>query len=244
METFYMTDKGKVRELNEDSLTVLKNDFNQVLLAVADGMGGHNSGEVASFIAINHLENEFSKIEKFESKEDVVVFIRRMATEINDKIFKHAEENIESKGMGTTLVLAIYSKEFLLFGNIGDSCGMVIKDDKLFKVTKEHTLINLLISTGKLSEENASNHPKKNIVMKALGAMNPAEIDVFDVDNKVEGILLCSDGLTSMLSSTQIEKTLNLDLDIKERIKRLITKCNNRGGNDNISIAYLINKGR
>ena len=244
METFYMTDKGKVRELNEDSLTVLRNDFNQVLLAIADGMGGHNSGEVASFIAINHLENEFSKIEKFESKEDVVVFIRRMATEINDKIFKHAEENIESKGMGTTLVLAIYSKEFLLFGNIGDSCGMVIKDDKLFKVTKEHTLINLLISTGKLSEENASNHPKKNIVMKALGAMNPAEIDVFDVDSKVEGILLCSDGLTSMLSSTQIEKTLNLDLDIKERIKRLITKCNNRGGNDNISIAYLINKGR
>lgn len=244
METFYMTDKGKVREINEDNVIIIKNDYNQVLLAVADGMGGHNSGEVASFIAINHLENEFSKIEKFETKEEAVVFIRRVVTEINDKIFKHAENNLESKGMGTTLVLSLYSKDFLLFGNIGDSCGMVIKEHKLFKVTKEHTLINLLISTGKLSEENATNHPKKNIVMKALGAMNPAEIDIFDVDSKIDGILLCSDGLTNMLSITQIEKTLNLETELKERIKRLIIKCNNRGGNDNISVACLINKGR
>ena len=244
METFYITDKGKVRELNEDNVIILKNNHNQVLLAVADGMGGHNSGETASFISISELEKEFSKIDKFDSKEEIVLFIRKMATQINDKIFKHSEENKESKGLGTTLVMAIYTKDMLIFGNIGDSCGMVEKENKLFKITKEHTLINLLISTGKLTEEKATNHPQKNILMKALGAMNPVEIDIFDVDSNVDGILLCSDGLTNMLSMTQIEKTLKLELDTKERIKKLVTKCNNRGGIDNISIAYLNNKGR
>ena len=123
--------------------------------------------------------------------------------------------------------------------NIGDSSGFVYKDDKLFKVTKDHTLVNLLIATGELTEEDAKFHPKKNVLMKALGAVNPAEVDIFDVENTVDGILLASDGLTNMLSENQIEGVLKLDISLEEKAKKLVVKSNNRGGTDNISVVLL-----
>ena len=143
--------------------------------------------------------------------------------------------------MGTTVVLALLTKEFLIFGNIGDSSGFAIKNNKLHKVTHDHTLVNLLVEAGDLSEEEAKYHPKKNVLMKALGSTEKVELDIFDVDMKAEGILLCSDGLTNMLSVEQIEKVLNdEELDIEEKVIKLIRKCNARGGTDNISIAYLV----
>ena len=144
--------------------------------------------------------------------------------------------------MGSTLVLAIYTKEYLLFGNIGDSSGFVIKDNELFKVTKDHTLVNLLVKNGELTEEEAKNHPKKNILMRALGANNPIEIDIFDVEDDIEGVVLCSDGLTSMLNNTQIEKVLLQEGTLEEKVIKLIRKANIRGGTDNISVACLFTK--
>ncbi len=243
METQFITNPGRVRTHNEDSVNIFKNKNNDILMVVADGMGGHKAGEVASSIAVEEINKEFNLIDKFKSKQETVLWIRKLASNINSKIFKYTDEHPESKGMGTTLVLCILTKEYLLFGNIGDSSGYVFKKNKLFKITNDHTLVNLLVSTGELSEEAARNHPRKNVVMKALGAVNPAEIDVFDVDNKIDGILLCSDGLTTMLTSDQIEKVLNSDSSIDDKLNKLVTKCNNRGGNDNISIALLINGG-
>ncbi len=240
MQTFYLTDAGKVREHNEDNVIILKNDSNEYLMAVADGMGGHNAGEIASSIAIDHLQIGFRKKDSFGNKQDAVNWLRNNVNEINNKIFRYTDENEESKGMGTTLVISVLTEEYLLFANIGDSSGFVMKKNKIFKVTNDHTLVNLLVTTGELSEEEAKCHPRKNVVMKALGAVNPAEIDIFDVDIDVDSILLCSDGLTSMLSNEQIEKVLNTELSIEEKVTRLIKKSNNRGGNDNISIAYLI----
>lgn len=240
MQTFYLTDAGRIREHNEDNVIILKNENNEVLMAVADGMGGHKAGEVASFIAINHLELEFLKKESLGDKQDAVNWIRDVVGKINSDIFKYTDEHPESKGMGTTLVISVLTKDYLLFGNIGDSSGFVLKKNKLFKVTNDHTLVNLLVTTGELSEEEAKSHPKKNVVMKALGAVNPAEIDIFDVDTDIDAILLSSDGLTSMLTIEQIEKVLNSELSIDETVIRLIKKSNNRGGNDNISVAYLI----
>ena len=115
----------------------------------------------------------------------------------------------------------------------------VKKDNKLFKVTKDHTLVNLLISTGELTLEEAKFHPKKNVLMKALGAVNPAEVDIFDVEKNIDGILLSSDGLTNMLSVEQIENVLKMDISLEDKAKKLIAKSNNRGGTDNISVALL-----
>ena len=239
MQTFYLTDSGKVRTHNEDNVIILNNNNSEFLLAVADGMGGHRAGEVASQIAIDHLHDEFDKLETFGSKENAIEWLRNVVVEINNMIFDYTSKNPESKGMGTTLVVAIKTNDYILYGNIGDSSGYVIKNEKLHKVTKDHTLVNLLVSTGELTEEEAKYHPRKNVLMRALGANNPIEIDIFDVDTSVKGLFLCSDGLTNMLTDEQIEKTLNSKLSIEEAVARLIKKSNSRGGTDNISIAYL-----
>ena len=120
------------------------------------------------------------------------------------------------------------------------SSGFVIKDNKLHKVTYDHTLVNLLVSAGELTEEEAKDHPKKNVLMKALGANDPIDIDIFDCDMEIDAILLSSDGLTNMLDEESIEKVLTGEGDIEDKVIKLIRKANNRGGTDNISVAYLI----
>ena len=159
--------------------------------------------------------------------------------EINRLIFKHVSENPESKGMGTTLVLAISTKDYVLFGNIGDSSGVAMKDKHLHKITYDHTLVNLLVTAGELTEEEAKDHPKRNVLMKALGANDPIEIDIFDCNINVSDILLCSDGLTNMLDIENIERVLLSDYSVEDKILRMMKKAINRGGTDNISIAYL-----
>ncbi|MFA5407588.1 MAG: Stp1/IreP family PP2C-type Ser/Thr phosphatase [Bacilli bacterium] len=240
MQTYYLTDAGKVREHNEDSVIIIKNHSDEYMMAVADGMGGHKAGEIASSMTIDYLSNTFSVMETIGDKANAVNWLRESVNTINKNIFSYTDENIDSKGMGTTLVIAIITSSYLLFGNIGDSSGFVMKDNKLYKVTKDHTLVNLLVTTGELTEEEARMHPKKNVLMRALGANDPIEIDIFDVDMGVNAILLCSDGLTNMLNEDQIQKVLETqELTIEEKVMRLIKKSNNRGGTDNISIAYL-----
>lgn len=239
MKAYYLTDAGKVRDHNEDSLIIVKNNDNDILLAVSDGMGGHSAGEVASSITINYLGKHFRETFMNMSKNDAVEWIRNSASEINTLIFQHEKTHPESKGMGATLVLALVTAEYILFGNIGDSSGFVVKEERLHKVTYDHTLVNLLVSAGELSQEEAKEHPKKNVLMKALGANDPIEIDIFDCDMDIDAILLCSDGLTNMLETEQIEKVLNSELSIDEKLQKLILKSNNRGGTDNMSVAYL-----
>ncbi len=239
MKSFYLTDAGKIRSHNEDSVIITKNQSGDYLMAVADGMGGHSAGEVASSIVVSHLSKCFNESFCNMEKSKAVNWIREMATEVNDLIFSYAAEHPESRGMGTTLVMALITKNYVLIGNIGDSSGFVVKDNKMHKVTYDHTLVNLLIKAGELSPEEAKDHPKKNVLMKALGANNPIDIDIFDCDMDISSVLLCSDGLTSMLEPEQIEKVLLSDIEIEDKVIKLIRKSNNRGGTDNISIAYL-----
>ncbi len=243
MKAFYLTDTGRVRTHNEDSVTILKNASGEYLMIVADGMGGHRKGEVASSMAITALGKRFNKISSIGSELDAVNWLTDSVNEINKNILEYASVNSDSTGMGTTLVVALLTHSYLIFGNIGDSSGFVLKNGVLRKVTKDHTLVNLLVQAGNLTEEEAKYHPKKNVLMKALGAAEKCEMDIFEVDIsdiEIDGILLCSDGLTNMLTFEQIEKVLNdPELEIEEKVSKLIRKCNARGGTDNISIAYL-----
>jgi len=240
MKSFYLTDAGKVRDHNEDSVTIVRNSENDYLMAIADGMGGHSAGEVASSIAIQYLGTHFQETFHNMTKVDAVNWIRDAVNEINSLIFHHEKDHPESKGMGTTLVMAVLTKEFLLFGNVGDSSGFVMKDNNLHKVTYDHTLVNLLVSAGELTKEEASVHPKKNVLMKALGASTEVDVDIFDCDMDISEILLSSDGLTGMLDREGIEKVLLSEGSVEEKVQKLIKKANNRGGTDNISVAYLV----
>ncbi len=243
MKAFYLTDAGKVRTHNEDSVTILKNASNEYLMIVADGMGGHRKGEVASSMALTYLGKRFNESPSIGTKKDAVNWLNDTVSTINNEIYDFAESHENSHGMGTTIVIAIVTKSYLLFGNIGDSSGYVIKNNKLHKVTKDHTFVELLIDVGNLTTEEAKNHPKKNVLMKALGVSPKTELDIYGVDGEYEGVLLCSDGLTNMLLNEHIEKVLvDEELNIEEKVIKLIRKCNARGGTDNISVALLYNE--
>lgn len=240
MEYCYITDPGKVRERNEDSVTICEDVAGEVLLIVADGMGGHKNGEIASSIALNLISERFKSISSVGNKEDAINWIQNTVSEANVAIFKYVSTHPESQGMGTTIVLSILTPSFLLIGNIGDSSGYVYKNNKIHKITVDHTLVNLLVKSGELTPEEAKNHPKKNVLMKALGSSTNVEMDIFNVELNVDGIFLCSDGLTNMLDDNQIARVLNEDIPLKERLEKLVFKANNRGGNDNITMACLI----
>jgi len=241
MKSFYITDSGKVRSHNEDSVTIVKNSASEHLMIVADGMGGHRAGEVASSMVVTQIGSRFQTLSTIGTKIDAVNWIKENINEINADIIKYSIDHPEAMGLGTTCVMALLTKDFLMFLNIGDSSGFVIRNGKLRKVTKDHTLVNFLVETGDLSPEQAENHPKKNVLMRALGASDQCDLDIFDVESDVDGILLCSDGLTNMLSQEQIEKVLaEEEIGLDEKLIKMIKKCNVRGGLDNISIALLL----
>lgn len=234
-----ITDPGKVRNHNEDSVIAISNENDEYLLAVADGMGGHKCGEVASLIAVDNLSKRFSEKKTVGTKDEAIKFIKDTVSEINVLIYEYTRKNPESIGMGTTLVIGLKTKDYLLFGNIGDSSGYVYKNKKIHKMTVDHTLVGLMVKSGDLTEEKAKEHPSKHVLMRALGAATTVEMDIFNIETEVDGILLCSDGLTNMLTDEQIEKVLDEKSSCEAKLQKLVNKCNNRGGNDNISIAFL-----
>ena len=240
MKTYYQTDPGKVRSHNEDSVNIVKNRNNEYLVVVADGMGGHKAGEVASSLAVNELSKRFAELSSVGSKEEAVIWLKEIIDEINVKILRYAEEHVDAMGLGTTCVCSIITDDFLLFGNVGDSSGYVLKNGRLYKVTRDHTLVNILLENGELTESAAKTHPQKNVLMKALGASEEIDMDIFDVEKNLDGVLLCSDGLTNMVSVEQMEKILgDKDLDLEDQVGKMIMKANMRGGTDNITVACV-----
>ena len=241
MISYYQTDPGKVRSHNEDSVNIVENSSGEYVVVVAEGMGGHKAGEVASSLAVNELSKRFSSLSSIGTKEEAVVWLKEIIDEVNVKILKYAEEHVDASGLGTTCVCALITDDFLLFGNIGDSSGFVYKNNKLYKVTKDHTLVNILLENGELTESAAKVHPQKNVLMKALGAAEVIEMDIFDVERDVDGVFLCSDGLTNMMSVEQMEKVLNdKDLDLEGQVGKMVMKANMRGGSDNITVACIM----
>lgn len=241
MLTYYQTDEGKVRSHNEDSVTIVRSLNGEYLLVVADGMGGHKAGEVASSLTVTEMGKRFASISSIGTKEEAINWLKEITDEVNLKILKYAEQNPEAAGLGTTCVCSILTPNYLIFGNIGDSRAYVMKNGKIYKVTNDHTLVNVLVESGELTPEEAAIHPQKNVLMKALGASEKVTIDIFEVEKDIDQIFLCSDGLTNLLNSEQIERVLNdNELSIEEKVNKLILKANARGGNDNITIAYLV----
>ena len=195
-------------------------------------------------MAVTTIGSRFQSMSTLGNKVDAITWLKEIIEEVNTSIIRYADEHVDSMGLGSTLVCAVLSKDYLIFANVGDSSGFVIKSGKLYKVTKDHTLVNVLVESGELRPEEAINHPQKNVLMKALGAADKISADIFDVETTVDGIFLCSDGLTNMVTTEQIERVLNDNsLDIEEKVDKLILKSNLRGGNDNISIAYLSREG-
>jgi len=232
------TDIGRVRSHNEDAVQIFKNE-QMLIMVIADGMGGHAFGDVASKMATQFVEGQFNDQLVFNNKEEVGSWFGDVLAAVNASILDYAQEHKAGK-MGTTLVIAVITEDYIAFANIGDSRAYVLAYDRLRQVTKDHTFVRELVEKGQISERAARLHPKKNVINKALGASEYLEFDFLTLEKyKVDAILLCTDGLTGLVEDQEILAVLKTEIDTSVKVDQLIEKANARGGRDNVSIALV-----
>lgn len=232
LEVGYLTHKGK-RANNEDSLLVRQIGDTWVL-AVADGLGGHAAGEVASKMALIEIE-EFSRRALRENRPPSQELVREAVAKANREIWLLSRENPSFSGMGTTLVLAVVTGTAAVIATVGDSRAYLIGED-IEQRTKDHSLVQELVDAGEISSSEAAHHPKKNIVTRALGISSSVEPDILALDLAGGTLLLCSDGLTDSLSDDRIHAILTTIPDLDVACSALIVAANEQGGEDNTTV--------
>ena len=182
MNYYAKTDIGKVRSKNQDQAAVIVNTKDQIVAVVCDGMGGHRSGEIASRVVIEHVVSCFNCIPPFDNVDEVKKWIKETIIEADIIVKKTAMQNIEHRGMGTTIVVAVFMDNMLYISHVGDSRAYVLKNDNLIQVTRDHTLVNELIKRGVISEEEGKNHSQKHVLMQAIGADTKIEPSLIELD--------------------------------------------------------------
>ncbi|HZQ76108.1 MAG TPA: Stp1/IreP family PP2C-type Ser/Thr phosphatase [Acidimicrobiia bacterium] len=222
------SDVGRGRPDNEDSLLV---DREHHLYAVADGMGGHRAGEVASATAIETLKSAYAGGRPLDQAVEAA----------NAAVFSKAADDAALRGMGTTLTaVAVQDGRTAVFGHVGDSRAYLLRDGTVTQVTDDHSLVEQLVREGRLSPEEAHHHPQRAIITRALGVDAQVEVDVYRVDLQPgDRLLICSDGLTNMLSDQTIRVTLCRHADPQQAADTLVDMANQAGGDDNITVVVL-----
>ena len=243
----WQTDVGKVRETDEDCVSVSSfgGAFGTVhLLTVADGMGGHAKGDEASKIALSRIWVEsFSKIAVPElfSGESLSAVLQKGIEKANEAILEYTSKNPEASGMGTTAVHAIVQdNDDVTLANVGDSRAYVISANEIRQETKDDSFVQELVDKGEITKDEARDHPDKNVITKAIGISSSlkAEIKTVHLEND-ESLLLCCDGVTAHLSDDDIKKIVQETPDPQHACKKIVDMANDRGGSDNISLIIL-----
>jgi len=229
--------RGEFRDLNEDRTGVFYNKTNQVLFLVADGMGGHAHGDVASKFVNDEIQKAWQE-ENLIKSDYAEAFLRDLVIRTNRKLYDLQNVHDDYSGMGTTLVLASIIDDTIFILNIGDSRAYVMKRRTIEQVTTDHSFVNLLVESGEITKEEAINHPKKNVITKAMGTDRLIQPDIFRLRNKqYDYILLASDGLTDVLREDSIHRTVyQKNLSLHERLDSLISQAEENASRDNISI--------
>ena len=227
------SDVGNIRNLNEDYAEYYEEEEYKICV-LADGMGGHNAGEIASKTATKALIKYIKEnIHRYNSEDLLLKAVRYANLEVFN--LSHCSETYT--GMGTTLVSTLITKDKILVANIGDSSCYGIKGEEIVKITKDHSLVQELLDSGSISCEEAINHPQKNVITRAIGTEKDVEVDLFNISkNQYDFFLLCSDGL-----SNEVNLDIIRSFDIQERelqsiCEKLIENAKNNGGRDNITV--------
>ena len=222
------SDVGRVRDHNEDAFLV---DDQLGLFAVADGMGGHQAGEVASATALEALRAAVTSGEG----------IRDAVTSANDAVYEKSTTDDRLRGMGTTLTAGtLAAGDTLLLGHVGDSRAYVLRDHQLERLTTDHSLVEELIQAGELTEAQAEHDPRRSMITRALGIEPSVDVDLYPIDvHDGDRLLLCSDGLTGMVGEDEIEAVLTQERDPTQAAHRLIDDANAAGGIDNITVLIV-----
>lgn len=239
MQFAAVSDIGRLRKINEDSYFVNK-DEKFPYAVVADGMGGLQAGEIASSMAINHICRYMTDM--FDASMDYVEageLMRRAFLKANSEVFSYADRHYSLIGMGTTTTMAAIYKGKIITANVGDSRTYAIGEKEIRQLTKDHSYVQELVSLGKLTQEEARTHPKRNYITRAIGAEETVKADISIKPYKGEKIFLCSDGLTGYISDEVIMKYMNKKGTLQANAQKLVDLANSKGGRDNITIAVL-----
>lgn len=240
MEARFLTDIGQVRSHNEDSGGIFYNADGQMLVVVADGVGGHKAGDVASQMTTKHLQQKWESHEGLSTPQKIEDWINGTVKEANEAVFHKAKGDPELEGMGTTIVIAVCVDEFITVAHIGDSRCYIYKNDELKQITEDHSLVNELIRLGQISTADAEFHPRKNVVLRALGTEETVACDIQTMEwEKGNKLLLCSDGLTDKVNNGELKDFLSRTEQLNMVGEQLINLANERGGEDNISLAII-----
>jgi len=244
-----LTDVGQVRTVDEDSILAADLSFGVnsesskfLLLAVADGMGGHAKGEEASKIALNAIAS--AVIPDLLNNTPFTKILEKGIQNANQDILDYTAENPEASGMGTTSVCAVVKDNQIHLANVGDSRAYRVSDDEICRVTKDHSYVQALIDEGEITEEQAREHPRKNEITRAVGIMPSIEVDTMKLTlDSDESLLLCCDGVIAHLSDDDIHKIIRDSPDPQTACQEIVDMANERGGSDNISLIILSSEG-
>lgn len=237
-----VTDVGQIREHNEDFIAW---DPHLGLVLLADGMGGHNAGEVASELAVNCIREALRDVLTPDMVASNVInltdALREAIVYANDEIIRLASENIEYNGMGTTIVVQLYFGDRVIMANVGDSRIYRLHNGELAQTTTDHSLVQEMLDNGYISEEEAQLSASRNLITRALGIAETVEVDVVEESTENGDVyLLCSDGLTDLVTDDEILQLMMLYEDDQETtVKELVALANEKGGKDNISVIMV-----
>ena len=233
MKAFGITDIGRTRKNNQDYLYISEKPLGNLpnVYIVADGMGGHKAGEVASKSAV---ETIITSITSTELK-DPVSIIQEAVTTANNEIFYMSKDHPEFEGMGTTLVITTICRHDFYVANIGDSRLYLINDD-IHQITRDHSYVEEMVSRGEIDKDSDRTHEKKNVITRAVGVETGTFADYFQVKYK-EGdkILMCSDGLSNMITDEDLKRIVKKNIPVEEIVNELVYTANHNGGADNIT---------
>lgn len=238
------SDTGKKREVNEDRVAVLRRPEGLLLVIVADGMGGHNAGDVASEMTVNSLSKQFreEKSEVFLTADSKKEWLDLHVQNVNKEVYDYAGSHPGCKGMGTTLIAALIDHDDCVLCHIGDSRAYAI-DGVAKQLTRDHSYVNVLVDSGEISEEEAEDHPKKNWIVKALGTEPDIEGEILHFSLADSSyLLICSDGLSNKVSKEQIAEIVRSPIPLSKKGEELVKLANHLGGEDNISFVLLSSK--
>ena len=231
----YDTNIGKVRVSNEDQASAIANAFGTVLLIVCDGMGGQNKGDYASSLACSYIVDEFKKVNRFFGNLHVYYWLNQTCRAANSLIYSESIRKPTYQGMGTTLSIVIIRKNKLFTAQVGDS-RIYSYQNELKQISEDQTYVGYLYRTGQISKEEMATHPKRHMLMNALGIYPTLNIDIKMQKYNTESILLCSDGLYNNASESTIAAVMSNPDTPEQKVNEMISVANANGGSDNIAV--------
>lgn len=233
------TDVGKKRHNNEDSYIVNCEGKDKIFI-VADGMGGHNAGEVASLQACRIIEEAI-----LNSEGNIEDILKSAVEKANREIFIRAAENESMRGMGTTIDACVANGDHICIAHVGDSRVYIVSDEGIRKITKDHSVVGMMVDSGSITEEEAKNHPSRNLITRAVGTAMTVEVDIVnETIHNDEIVLLCTDGLSNMVARDDICSIIKEHENLDDAACALVDKAKENGGDDNITvILFKVGKG-